>query len=70
MNIQLPVELDDLLNLLPHRPPFLFVDRVTRLEPGKSITAERRLRAEEQHFAGHFPGFPIMPGVLTAEALA
>jgi 3-hydroxymyristoyl/3-hydroxydecanoyl-(acyl carrier protein) dehydratase len=65
-----PFELDDLLPLLPHRPPFLFVDRVTKLEPGKSIVAERTLRAEEPQFAGHFPGRPIMPGVLVAEALA
>ena len=65
-----PFELDDILPVLPHRPPFLFVDRVTRLEPGKTILAERTLRAEEPQFAGHFPGRPIMPGVLIAEALA
>lgn len=63
-------ELEDLLSLLPHRPPFLFVDRVIKLEPGKSITAERALRPDEPQFAGHFPGNPIMPGVLVAEALA
>jgi 3-hydroxymyristoyl/3-hydroxydecanoyl-(acyl carrier protein) dehydratase len=63
-------ELADLLPVLPHRPPFLFVDRVTKLEPGRSIVAERTLRAEEPQFAGHFPGRPIMPGVLVAEALA
>jgi 3-hydroxyacyl-[acyl-carrier-protein] dehydratase len=65
-----PYELSDLLPVLPHRPPFLFVDRVTKLEPGKSIVAERRLRPDEPQFAGHFPGRPIMPGVLVAEALA
>ena len=65
-----PFELDDILPVLPHRPPFLFVDRVTRLEAGKTILAERTLRAEEPQFAGHFPGRPIMPGVLIAEALA
>ncbi len=65
-----PFELDDILPVLPHRPPFLFVDRVTRLEPGKLILAERTLRPEEPQFAGHFPGRPIMPGVLIAEALA
>ena len=62
--------LDEILPILPHRPPFLFVDRVLALEPHKSILAERTLRPEEPQFAGHFPGRPIMPGVLVAEALA
>jgi 3-hydroxymyristoyl/3-hydroxydecanoyl-(acyl carrier protein) dehydratase len=65
-----PFELADILSILPHRPPFLFVDRVTHLDPGKSIVAERVLRADEPQFAGHFPGRPIMPGALVAEALA
>jgi len=65
-----PFELADLLEVLPHRPPFLFVDRVTELEPGKRIVAERRLRPDEPQFLGHFPGRPIMPGVLVSEALA
>jgi 3-hydroxymyristoyl/3-hydroxydecanoyl-(acyl carrier protein) dehydratase len=58
------------MTVLPHRPPFLFVDEVTRLDPGVSITARRTLRPEEPHFAGHFPGRPVMPGVLVTEALA
>jgi len=70
MNKQPPFELPDLLPVLPHRPPFLFVDRVTKLKPGAFILAERRLRADEPQFTGHFPGRPIMPGVLVAEALA
>ena len=70
MNEKALFELADLLPILPHREPFLFVDRVMKLEPHKSIVAERLLRAEEPHFTGHFPGRPIMPGVLIAEALA
>jgi 3-hydroxymyristoyl/3-hydroxydecanoyl-(acyl carrier protein) dehydratase len=62
--------LADILPVLPHRPPFLFVDRVMMLERHKLIIAERTLRPDEPHFAGHFPGRPIMPGVLIAEALA
>jgi 3-hydroxyacyl-[acyl-carrier-protein] dehydratase len=56
--------------ILPHRRPFLFVDRVVGLAPGAAIEAELDLRADEPHFAGHFPGRPIMPGVLITEALA
>ena len=70
MTDQFPIEQADLLELLPHRAPFLFVDRVTKLVPGKSIEAERQLRPEEPYFAGHFPGHALMPGVLVTEALA
>ena len=56
--------------ILPHRSPFLFVDAVRELDAGKRILAELELRADEPHFEGHFPGRPIMPGVLIAEALA
>jgi len=61
---------EDICAILPHRPPFLFVDRVIKLIPDKSIVTERDLLADEPHFAGHFPGKPIMPGVLVTDALA
>lgn len=52
---------------IPHRPPFLFIDRVVERTPG-GLVAEREVRADEPHFAGHYPGNPIMPGVLICEA--
>ena len=61
---------DEIRRILPHREPFLFVDRVTGLEPDLRIVAERTPDPAEPHFAGHFPGRPIMPGVLITEALA
>jgi 3-hydroxyacyl-[acyl-carrier-protein] dehydratase len=61
---------DDIRSILPHRPPFLFVDRVIKLVPDKEIIAERTIRDDEPYFAGHFPGKPIMPGVLVTDALA
>lgn len=70
MTLQFPLSLTDLLPILPHQPPFLFVERVLGVEPFKSLVAERTLRPEEPQFAGHFPGRPIMPGVLVSEALA
>jgi 3-hydroxyacyl-[acyl-carrier-protein] dehydratase len=57
-------------DLLPHRFPFLLVDVVKELEPGKSIKAIKNVTANEPFFSGHFPGFPVMPGVLIVEALA
>jgi len=59
-----------ILNLLPHRYPFLLVDRVVHCEPGKSITAMKQLTANEPWVEGHFPGRPMMPGTLVIEAMA
>lgn len=55
---------------LPHRYPFLLIDRITALDPGKSITAVKNVTINEPFFQGHFPGRPIMPGVLIIEAMA
>jgi 3-hydroxyacyl-[acyl-carrier-protein] dehydratase len=57
-------------DVLPHRPPFLFVDEVTALVPGESATGTWHLTGEEWFFPGHFPGRPTLPGVLMCEAVA
>ena len=62
--------LEKIKQFLPHREPFLFVDRVTELEVEKRVVAELHLQPSGPHFQGHFPGNPVMPGVLISEALA
>ena len=62
--------LEEIKAILPHRPPFLFVDEVIGITPNRSITATYFLNPDSPWFVGHFPGHPIMPGVLTTDALA
>ncbi|MCL4321459.1 MAG: 3-hydroxyacyl-ACP dehydratase FabZ [Deltaproteobacteria bacterium] len=64
------MSIQEILNLLPHRFPFLMVDKVIALEKGKSITAIKNTTINEPFFQGHFPSYPVMPGVLILEALA
>src|SRR5579883_2503241 len=64
------LDICDIKELLPHRYPFLLVDRITYIEPGVRAVGYKNMTANEQFFEGHFPFKPIMPGVLMVEALA
>jgi 3-hydroxyacyl-[acyl-carrier-protein] dehydratase len=64
------LEIADIMAILPHRYPFLLVDRVVEIERMKRIVAIKNVTINEPHFTGHFPGYPIMPGVLVVEAMA
>lgn len=61
---------EELVELLPHRPPFRFVDEVLACEPGESARARWTVTGEEDFLVGHFPGNPVVPGVIQLEALA
>ena len=68
--VQLPLHTTDIHALLPHRYPFLLVDRVVEFEPGQRVLCYKNVTCNEQFFQGHFPDKPVMPGVLVIEALA
>ena len=64
------LDIKEIMEILPHRPPFLLVDRIVECEPGKSAKGIKCVSMNEPFFPGHFPGQPIMPGVLILESLA
>lgn len=64
------MEIEEVMQYLPHRYPFLLVDRIVEMELGKSVTAIKNVTINEPFFPGHFPGAPVMPGVLILEAMA
>lgn len=64
------IEINELFSLLPHRYPFLLIDRIVDIDSDNSATGIKNVTINEPHFNGHFPGAPIMPGVLIVEAMA
>ena len=68
--MDLPLKYEDIIRILPHRYPFLLVDKIVEMELGKRVVGIKNVTANEPFFQGHFPGNPIMPGVLIIEAMA
>lgn len=69
-NLQMPLYAEQIREILPHRYPFLLVDRVTELTPGSHVVGYKLISQNEPQFTGHFPEFSLYPGVLTIEAMA